>query len=89
MEQNVKFLENFLKELNRYCDSSAQTDNWYANMQKRLADEQEEKRIRNDDSYREQQNSLKAVRDDRPDPQADFSENGADPKRNRGKLPDP
>lgn len=63
MEQCVEFLEGFLKELGRYCDVSAQTDNWYDSMKKKLNKDQEMKRVRNEDNYRQQQASFKAMQE--------------------------
>lgn len=63
MEKNVEFLEGFLKELGRYCDSFAQTDSWYDSMKKKLTKDQEMKRVRNEDNYRQQQASFKAMQE--------------------------
>lgn len=63
MEQSVEFLEGFLKELSRYCDSSAQTDTWYDSMKKKLSKDQEMRRVRNEDNYRQQQISFKAMQE--------------------------
>lgn len=63
MEQSVEFLEGFLKELSKYCDSSDQTDNWYDSMKKKLSKDQEMKRVRNEDNYRQQQASFKAMQE--------------------------
>ena len=63
MEQSVEFLEGFLKELGRYCDSSDQTDSWYDSMKKKLSKDQEMKRVRNEDNYRQQQASFKAMQE--------------------------
>lgn len=63
MEQSVEFLEGFLKELSRYCDASAQTDNWYDSMKKKLSKDQEMRRVRNEDNYRQQQASFKAMQE--------------------------
>ena len=63
METNVEFLEGFLKELGKYCDASEQIDNWYANMKKKLAKDQELRRIRNEDNFHQQQASFKAMKE--------------------------
>ncbi|MDO5409125.1 MAG: hypothetical protein Q4F21_01585 [Lachnospiraceae bacterium] len=63
MEQKVEFLEGFLKELGRYCDASGQTDNWYESMKKKLGKDQEMRRVRNEDSYRQQQAAFKAMQE--------------------------
>lgn len=63
MENSVEFLEGFLKELGRYCDASEQTDNWYESMKKKLVKDQEMRRVRNEDNYRQQQASFKAMQE--------------------------
>ncbi len=63
MENSIEFLEGFLKELGRYCDASEQTDHWYENMKKKLAKDQEMRKVRNEDNYHQQQSSFKAMQE--------------------------
>lgn len=63
MEDRVVMLQRFLEELNKYCDASKQTDMWYEDQRLQLSQEQERKRMLNEENFKKQQNSFTALQE--------------------------
>lgn len=61
MEDCVKLLESFLKELDRYREASAQNDAWYDSMQKKLSSDQQIERMRNQENLKQQEDMFKRI----------------------------